>query len=98
MLQLVFERAIELSDRARNVVIPEHEFEMRWNLDSDSSLWIVKPNSVQEVGCIHTCQGLELDCVGVIIGPDFVIRDGEAITDAGKRSSQDSSVSGYKKR
>jgi DUF2075 family protein len=80
-----------------DVVIPEYEFEMRWNLDSDSSLWIVKPDSVGEVGCIHTCQGLELDYVGVIVGPDFVIRDGRAVTDAGKRSSQDRSIHGYKK-
>lgn len=80
-----------------DIVIPEHEFEMRWNLDKDGGLWAVMPNSVQEVGCIHTCQGLELDYVGVIIGPDFVIRDGRAITDAGKRSSQDRSIHGYKK-
>lgn len=80
-----------------DVLIPEHDFEMRWNLASDSGLWMVMPNSVNEVGCIHTCQGLELDYVGVIIGPDFVIRNGEAITDAGKRSSQDRSIHGYKK-
>jgi len=80
-----------------DVVIPEHDFEMRWNLATDSGLWLVMPNSVQEIGCIHTCQGLELDYVGVIIGPDFVIRDGKAITDASKRSSQDRSIHGYKK-
>ena len=80
-----------------DVAIPEHDFAMRWNLDSDSSLWIVKPNSVNEVGCIHTCQGLESDYVGVIIGPDLVVRDGVVITDASKRSSQDRSIHGYKK-
>ncbi len=80
-----------------DVVIPEHEFAMRWNLASDSSLWAVAPNSVNEVGCIHTCQGLELDYVGVIIGEDFVIRDGVVVTDATRRSSQDRSIHGYKK-
>jgi hypothetical protein len=54
-------------------------------------------NSVSEIGCIHTCQGLELDYVGVIIGSDFVTREGMAVTDASKRSSQDRSVHGYKK-
>jgi uncharacterized protein len=80
-----------------DVVIPEHDFAMRWNLDTDGSLWLVKPGSVNEVGCIHTCQGLELDCVGVIIGLDFVVRDGVAVTDATKRSSQDRSIHGYRK-
>ena len=69
---------------------------MRWNLGSDGGLWIVKPESVNEIGCIHTCQGLELDYVGVIIGPDLVVRDGKVKTDAGKRASRDSSVRGYK--
>lgn len=79
-----------------DVVIPEHDFAMRWNLDTDGSLWIVAPDSVSEIGCIHTCQGLELDYVGVVIGEDLVIRDGQVVTDAGKRSSQDRSIRGYK--
>jgi DUF2075 family protein len=79
-----------------DVVIPEHGFAMRWNLDKDGSLWIVAPDSVSEIGCIHTCQGLELDYVGVIIGPDLVVRDGQVLTDASRRSSQDRSIHGYK--
>jgi len=81
----------------KDIVIPEHNFAMRWNLDSQGGLWIISPESVNEVGCIHTCQGLELDYVGVIIGPDFVIRDGIAVTDATMRSSQDRSIHGFKK-
>ncbi len=80
-----------------DVVIPAHAFAMRWNLDTDGSLWLVMKDSVNEIGCIHTCQGLELDYVGVIIGPDLVVRDGVAFTDAAKRSSQDRSIRGYKK-
>ncbi|MDZ7769697.1 MAG: DUF2075 domain-containing protein [Woeseiaceae bacterium] len=80
----------------KDVAIPEHDFAMRWNLDTDGSLWIVAPESVSEIGCIHTCQGLELDYVGVVIGEDFVIRDGEVVTDANKRSSQDRSIRGFK--
>src|SRR5690606_25140983 len=59
--------------------------------------WLVKPDSINEVGCIHTCQGLELEYVGVIIGPDLVVRNGRVITDAAKRSRQDRSVHGFKK-
>lgn len=79
-----------------DVTIPEHDFAMRWNLDKDGFHWIVSEHSVSEIGCIHTCQGLELDYVGVIIGKDFVIRNGKAITSAHQRSLQDHSVKGYK--
>ena len=72
------------------------DFKAKWNLSEDGSLWILKPDSVSEVGCIHTCQGLELDYVGVIIGPDLVVRNCMVITDAAKRSSGDSSIKGYK--
>lgn len=73
------------------------KFQAKWNLSEDGMLWILKPNSVSEVGCIHTCQGLELDYIGVIVGPDLIVRDGEIITDASKRSSGDASIRGYKK-
>jgi DUF2075 family protein len=81
----------------KDILIPEYDFAMRWNLGSDGGLWIISPNSVSEVGCIHTCQGLELDYIGVIIGLDFVVRDGVVITNALNRSSQDRSIHGYKK-
>lgn len=71
-------------------------FAARWNLGSDGMLWIVKPETVNEVGCIHTCQGLELEYVGVIFGEDWVIRGGEVVTNPGKRSGQDASIKGYK--
>lgn len=80
----------------KDIVIQEYNFTMRWNLASDGNLWILKPESVNEVGCIHTCQGLETDYIGVIIGPDFVIRDGLAITIPEKRARTDASIKGYK--
>jgi DUF2075 family protein len=76
---------------------PEFNFRAKWNLTTDGSLWILKTDSVTEIGCIHTCQGLEVDYVGVILGPDFLIRDGQIVTDAAKRAPSDKSVSGYKK-
>lgn len=81
----------------KDITIKEHKFEMTWNLASDGNLWILKPESVSEVGCIHTCQGLEVDYVGVIIGPDFVVRDGRVVTKAEMRAKTDSSIKGYKK-
>ncbi len=80
-----------------DVVLPEFDFNMRWNLKDDGPQWIIKPDSISEIGCIHTCQGLELDYIGVIIGPDFVVRDGKVCTDADERSKDDRSIRGYKK-
>ena len=80
-----------------DIVIPEHNFEMKWNLASDGNTWIISEKSVNEAGCIHTCQGLEVDYVGVIVGPDFVVRDGKVITSPEKRAKTDASLKGFKK-
>lgn len=82
--------------QAWDIELPAFGYQRRWNLDKDGSLWIVTPGSVEQVGCIHTCQGLELDYVGVIIGPDLAYRDGCIVTDATKRASSDQSVKGLK--
>ena len=93
-----WEWASKKDPAAHDIVIPEHDFAMRWNLTEDGSLWIVKPESINEVGCIHTCQGLELDHVGVIVGEDLVVRDGRVVTQPEKRARYDTSIRGYKKR
>ncbi|MDD3940788.1 MAG: DUF2075 domain-containing protein [Candidatus Pacebacteria bacterium] len=80
-----------------DIIIPEYDFAMRWNLASDGNLWIISSESVNEIGCIHTCQGLELDYVGVIIGDDLIVRDGKIITNPDKRAKTDASLKGYKK-
>ncbi len=82
---------------AYDIQFPEYDFKMKWNLTEDGSTWIISPDSVNEVGCIHTCQGLEVDYIGVIFGDDLVIRNGKIITDASKRATSDSSVKGYKR-
>lgn len=79
-----------------DINIPEHDFSMRWNLASDGNLWIIQPESVNEIGCIHTCQGLELDYIGVIVGPDLICKNEKIITDPAKRSRMDSSIKGYR--
>ena len=42
---------------------------MRWNHTYID--WINSPNSINEVGCIHTVQGYDLNYCGVIIGPEI---------------------------
>lgn len=42
---------------------------LRWN--SVAIDWVNSPNSINEVGCIHTTQGYDLNYTGVIIGPEL---------------------------
>ena len=40
-----------------------------WN--SSNNVWVSSPNSINEIGCIHTIQGFDLNYVGVIIGNEL---------------------------
>jgi DUF2075 family protein len=79
-----------------DIEFKDFDFKMKWNLSSDPT-WILSPDSVNQVGCIHTSQGLETDYVGVIMGSDFVIRNGKVITSPEKRAKTDQSLKGWKK-
>lgn len=79
-----------------DIVIPEYDFQMSWNL-GNSSTWAIDSESVNEIGCIHTSQGLEFDYVGVIIGQDLIYENGKIVTDFTKRAKTDKSISGMKK-
>ena len=67
-----------------------------WNLRV-SDPWAITEGSIDQVGCIHTCQGLEFDYVGVIIGEDLIYRDGDIIVDHEARATTDRSLFGIKK-
>lgn len=82
---------------AFDIEFPKYEFRAKWNLESRGSAWIIDPDSVDDIGCIHTSQGLELDYVGVIIGPDFKLVNGVLTTDPSGRASTDVSLHGYNK-
>lgn len=72
------------------------DFEMSWNL-GNTSTFAIDINSVNEVGCIHTSQGLEFDYAGVIIGDDMRYENGHIVTDFTKRAKTDQSLRGIKK-
>lgn len=89
------------NDNGRNdpnvceVNIPEYNFAMSWNLNKDKTFAISK-GSVNQIGCIHTSQGLEFDYVGVIIGDDLRYENGKVVTDFSKRAHSDASLKGIK--
>lgn len=77
-------------------IILENEFKAKWNF-GNTETWAIDEDSFEQVGCIHTSQGLEFDYIGVIIGQDLVYRDGKVVTDYTKRSKNDASLNGIKK-
>ena len=81
--------------RAYDIEIPQFYFRKQWNFNSNEP-WLIGEHSVDQIGCIHTCQGLELDYVGVIIGPDMVYKSNRVVTDGFKRSPNDQSLKGFR--
>jgi DUF2075 family protein len=53
--------------KAYDIIIGKNKF--RWNSTYDN--WITSKNAVNDIGCIHTVQGYDLNYLGVIIGEDI---------------------------
>lgn len=83
--------------KAYDIVIGDTR--LKWN--SIAVDWVNSPNAINEVGCIHTTQGYDLNYTGIIIGPeldydfdknDFLVNK-EAYKDKnGKNSIKDEKV------
>lgn len=74
-----------------DIVLPGG-FQAKWNLANDK-IWAINPRSFEEVGCIHTAQGLEFDYVGVLIGKDLTYdkATGRVVTNKDAISKDDNS-------
>jgi len=70
-------------------------FKAKWNF-SNTNTWAIDENSFDQVGCIHTSQGLEFDYCGVIIGKDLVYDGKRVVTDRSQRAKSDASLHGCK--
>lgn len=70
-------------DLKKEVVLDDYNFAMPWetlkparapfryNYASSADTWALEPEGINQVGCVFSIQGLELDYIGVIIGPDL---------------------------
>jgi DUF2075 family protein/DNA replication protein DnaC len=54
-----------------DVEIIEYNFKKPWNSRNAGTTWAIDPKGIEEIGCIHTTQGLEFEYIGVIIGNEF---------------------------
>jgi hypothetical protein len=57
------------------------DFKAQWNR---TKAFATDPKAIDEVGCIHTTQGMEFEYAGLIIGDDLIYRNGNVITDYSK--------------
>ncbi len=70
------------------------DFKAKWNFNNTQT-WAIDEDSFDQVGCIHTSQGLEFDYVGIIIAKDLYY-DAGVKTDYNKRANTDQSLKGIK--
>lgn len=66
-----------------------------WKLARDippASLWATDPNGIEQIGCVYTIQGFELDYIGVIWGKDLVYDFDQQAWLGNKQHSADSVV------
>ncbi|MGI5897912.1 MAG: DUF2075 domain-containing protein [Candidatus Dojkabacteria bacterium] len=54
-----------------DVYIEEYDFKMPWNSRKVGSRWALADAGKEQIGCIHTVQGLEFDYIGVIVGREL---------------------------
>lgn len=64
-------------------------FQAQWNFSTYE--FATDENSFEQVGCIHSTQGLEFDYVGIIIGKDLIARNRTILTDTTAVSKSDRS-------
>lgn len=78
-----------------DIFLPDN-FKAQWNFTTTT--FATDPDSFEQVGCIHSTQGLEFNYVGIIIGLDlrYCKERQMVITDYKKRAKSDFTISGVK--
>ena len=70
-------------DKSKMDIILPGGFAAQWNFTTNE--FATDENSFDQVGCIHSTQGLEFEYVGVIIGMDMQYVGGKVVTDYHRR-------------
>jgi len=63
-------------------------FQAKWNMTDN---WAGADTTVDEIGCVHTCQGVDFNYVGVIIGKDMKYENGRIVFDKTMNAMSDHS-------
>ncbi len=77
------------NDKSKMDIVFPGGFQAQWNFTTEQ--FAVDPESFDQVGCIHSTQGVEFDYVGIIIGKDLRYENGKVITDPKMEAKSDKS-------
>jgi DUF2075 family protein len=80
---------VSKEDKSKFDIVLGQSFKKHWNFSTDE--FAIDPESFDQVGCIHSTQGLEFDYVGIIIGKDLRYENGKVITDKNQTAISDKS-------
>jgi len=80
---------VSKGDKSKFDIVLSPSFKKHWNFSTDE--FAIDPESFDQVGCIHSTQGLEFDYVGIIIGKDLRYENGKVITDKNQTAMSDKS-------
>jgi DUF2075 family protein len=80
---------VSKNDKTQYDIVLANGFKKQWNFSTDE--FAIDPESFDQVGCIHSTQGLEFDYVGIIIGKDLRFENGKVITDKNQTALSDKS-------
>lgn len=80
---------VSKDDKSKFDIVLNPSFKKHWNFSTDE--FAIDPESFDQVGCIHSTQGLEFDYVGIIIGKDLRYENGKVITDKNQTAMSDKS-------
>ncbi len=72
-----------------DIELDDGKFRAKWNMRKEDYSWLYDNNSFEDVGCIHTCQGLDMQYCGVIMGNDIRYENGKVIFDKTKIAKSD---------
>ena len=79
-------------DKTKFDIYLKNGFKAQWNFSTDK--FALDEESFDQIGCIHSTQGLEFEYVGIIIGNDLRYENGVVITDRTKRAKSDATIKG----
>ncbi len=79
-------------DKSLYDIYLKNGFKAQWNFSTDK--FALDEESFEQVGCIHSTQGLEFEYVGIIIGMDLKYENGVVVTDRTKRAKSDATIKG----
>ncbi|QHX35751.1 hypothetical protein STIUS_v1c01960 [Spiroplasma sp. TIUS-1] len=68
-------------------------FEKQWN---HNTTWSIEKNSIDQIGSIHTAQGLEFEYAGVIVGDDLDVVNGALVANFESKAKTDQTLKGLK--